>query len=86
LKYYVVRKGIQSGIFTSRSEVQPLVIGFPDAKYKSFSTRPEAEKAREQGREQFYEAQPKKKLWKQRDDFDITPFIRESIAVDAACS
>ncbi len=42
-KFYVVRKGRQTGIFTTWPECQEQVTGFSGAEYKSFSTRVEAE-------------------------------------------
>lgn len=38
VKHYAVVKGHKTGIFTSWSEVKPLVIGYPGAKHKSFAT------------------------------------------------
>jgi ribonuclease HI len=63
-----------------------LVTGFPAAKYKSFPTREEAEKAFQQGREYYYQPKQKPNLWKSRATLPEIPFIKESIAVDAACS
>lgn len=42
-KFYVVRKGRQTGIFATWPECQEQVTGFSGAEYKSFSTRVEAE-------------------------------------------
>ncbi len=44
-KYYVVWKGKKTGVFTSWDEVKLLIQGVPGAKYKSFSSRDEAERA-----------------------------------------
>lgn len=41
-KYYVVKKGIQTGIFNTWSECEANVKGVSDAVYKSFSTEEEA--------------------------------------------
>ena len=38
-----------------------------------------------QGREPYYQVQ-KKSVWKARDEMEEVPFVKESIAVDAACS
>ena len=78
-KRYVVRVGKETGIFTDRSQVKPLVSGFAGAKYKSFKSASDADEALQRGREDFY--QPEKK-WFERD----IPFVKKSIAVDAACS
>jgi viroplasmin and RNaseH domain-containing protein len=61
-------------------------VGFSGAKYKSFPTRGLAEKALQQGREHYYQIIPKKKVWKSRGDLEDVPFVKEAIAVDAACS
>lgn len=41
-KYYAVRVGRETGVFTSWSECEKLVLGYEGAKYKSFSTMEEA--------------------------------------------
>lgn len=38
VKYYAVAIGKETGLFTSWSQVEPLVKGFPGAKHKSFSS------------------------------------------------
>lgn len=42
-KYYAIAKGKQTGIFTSWTEVQPLVNSFPGAIHKSFKLLQDAE-------------------------------------------
>ncbi len=42
-KFYAVKVGSAPGIYLSWAEAEPLVKGFPGAKYKSFPTREEAE-------------------------------------------
>ena len=44
-KYYVVWKGKKTGVFDSWELVKNLIQGVPGAKYKSFSSRDEAQKA-----------------------------------------
>ncbi len=44
-KYYVVWQGRQSGIFTDWKECEAQIKGFADARYKSFDTLAEAERA-----------------------------------------
>lgn len=78
-KRYVVRNWKKTGIFENWSEVQPLVSWFPWAKYKSFTSKSEAEEAFQNWPDEYY--QPKKK----RNEKDL-PFVKNSIAVDAACS
>ncbi len=43
MKYYAVRKGLKTGIFTSWDLCKDSVSGFPGAEYKSFKTQEEAE-------------------------------------------
>ena len=43
MKYYAVAQGLKTGIFTSWPVTQKLVTGVPNAVYKSFKTRSEAE-------------------------------------------
>ncbi len=43
MKYYAVAQGHKTGIFTSWPETQRLVQGYPNAIYKSFKTREEAQ-------------------------------------------
>jgi len=81
MKYYVVREWKRRGIFTSRDECKELVQWYADAKYKSFKTKEEAEKALQGSREEYY--QTKEKVSRQTSDF---PYEKNSIAVDAACS
>lgn len=42
-KFYAVVRGRQIGIFTSWNIVEPLVSGFPSARFKSFRRRSDAE-------------------------------------------
>lgn len=44
-KYYVIWKGKKTGVFTSWDEVKRYISGFPNAKYKSFSSKEEADRA-----------------------------------------
>lgn len=78
-KRYVVWNWKKTGIFEEWASVQPLVSWFPWAKYKSFKSEKEAEDAFDRGADEYY--QPKKK----RNEKEI-PFVKNSIAVDAACS
>ena len=56
--------------------------GYPDAKYKSFTSLALAEEAFAKDWQSYYEAKPKKNSWKEQD----LPFEKHAIAVDAACS
>lgn len=63
-KYYVVVKGVKTGLFHSWEEVEPLVKGFPGAVHKGFTTKEAAQAfAKENALEKSGNApeQPKKK-------------------------
>ena len=85
MKYYVVRKGKKTWIFTSWNEVQPLVSGFPDAKFKSFDSREDAERWFASSREKFY-GQPSLSLWQKwlENKSLVVPFEVNALAVDAS--
>ncbi|HLS35620.1 MAG TPA: ribonuclease H family protein [Bacillota bacterium] len=70
-KYYVVWRGKQTGVFSTWEQCKQQVHGFPDAKYKSFTSKEEAKLAYEKGPDTT-----KKQ----------TGYIGDSISVDAACS
>lgn len=86
MKYYVVRKGRQTGIFDTREKTQQQVSAFPKAQFKSFPSLEAARLAREQG---FQNSQDRKDThslaWLRflqevlKDDFE------RSICSDAAC-
>lgn len=76
-KYYVVWSGKKTGIFESWEACRAQVDGFPGARFKSFSSKEEAEAAYAQGPQA---ASSKPKVSYQSD------YIAESISVDAACS
>ncbi len=80
-KYYVVRLGKKPWIYTNRDECNKQVSWFPNAKYKSFPTKEEAEKALKWSYTEYYETKEKKS--RKTGNFD---FEKNSIAVDAACS
>ena len=82
-KFYVVWEGHKPGIYKSWDECQKQVAGFPQAKYKSFESAAEAEKAF-QGNYWKYVQSAKKPGPKQR--VSRSAIIQESVAVDAACS
>ena len=88
-KCYVVWQGKRVGIFDSWEACEQQVKGVIGAKFKSFATRQEAEKAFKQPWEMHYAiaTTPKKKPL--NSDTSISKAakpILESIAVDAACS
>lgn len=82
-KYYVVWRGVTPGIYTTWDECKAQVSGFEQAQYKSFASRSEAETA---FAENPYKHIYAKKTASSASVSDSTEIIRESIAVDAACS
>jgi len=84
-KYYVVWVGVNPGIYQSWAECQEQIIGFPNAKYKSFKTREAAEEAFDQSATEFI---AKKKISKSKPDYHnfLIEIEENSISVDAACS
>jgi ribonuclease HI len=53
-KFYVVWQGRNCGVFDNWSICKAQVEGFEGAKYKSFETKPEAEKAFMEGYKNYY--------------------------------
>jgi len=83
-KYYVVWVGQKPGIYRSWSDCQAQVVGFPNAKYKSFKTLNEAEDAYNQkATDHIIRKSKSPKTNVQQYTKDI---IADSISVDAACS
>ena len=82
-KYYVVWQGHTPGIFSSWEQCQAQVKNYPNAIYKSFASKEEAEEAFYGGTpsrvKRFVKSTPISKPIKQA-------FIADSISVDAACS
>ena len=81
-KYYVVWKGKKPGIYTNWEACEAQVSGFPEARYKSFATRAEAEKAFT-GR---YTQYSRKIISSQKRLLANETPIQDSYVVDAACS
>jgi ribonuclease HI len=82
-KWYVVWEGLEPGIYESWLDCKSRIDGFEGARYKSFNTREEAIEA--------FRSDP----WKYIGKNKITPpasglrsdsIIKNSLAVDAACS
>ena len=82
MKFYVVWQGRETGIFTSWEECKPQIEDYKGAQYKSFKTREEAEQAFAHS---YYAAINKDKNSDVKKS-PTPPFIKNSIAVDAACS
>ncbi|WP_124979246.1 ribonuclease H1 domain-containing protein [Nonlabens xiamenensis] len=85
-KYYVVWEGHRPGIYDSWKECQLQIKGYPQAKYKSFSTKKEAETAINSN---YWSYAGKKKQATQPDPALVGKVgmpIMDSLSVDAACS
>ena len=84
-KFYVVWSGHKPGIYESWDECQKQIKNYPNAKFKGYPTRNEAEKAFDGSYENF-----KKKSAKSNALFNLTDDkpkpVYPSIAVDAACN
>lgn len=84
-KFYVVWNGVNPGVYDSWEECKLQVNGFDNAKYKSFETNEAARDAYEKGYMAFQQTVQKKATSRYYNPAN-PPFIRESLAVDAACS
>lgn len=84
-KFYVVWNGVNPGVYDSWEECKLQVNGFDNAKYKSFETNEAARDAYEKGYMAFQQTVQKKAPSRYYNPAN-PPFIRESLAVDAACS
>jgi ribonuclease HI len=85
-KYYVVWKGIKTGIFTSWNACKKNIDGVPSAKYKSFTDKEMAEKAYRGTYEEYKGISTKKKELSAEEKKAYGKPLLNSIAVDAACS
>lgn len=81
-KFYTVWNGKTPGVYASWKECEEQVKGVEGAKYKSFDTQEEAEKALQGNYWQFV----KPKLDKTAEPAQQAQIIADSLAVDAACS
>lgn len=84
-KYYVVWEGHEPGIYDSWAATQQQIKNYPNAKYKSFKTRLEADEAFHGNYHDFIGSQ-KKKVAAAASGLFEDEIIWDSIAVDAACS
>ena len=87
-KYYVVWEGVKPGIYDTWTEAKLNISGFPNAKYKSFKTKTEAEIAFSEGLSTFVEeSQTSKKSRTKKPPKANSPLIdQRALSVDAACS
>ena len=87
-KYYVVWAGGRPGIYTTWTECLLQTKGYPGAKYKSFGTREEAERAFASSPYAYIKGKAASPV-KPAPDGDAplpTAVAENSLAVDAACS
>lgn len=84
-KYYVVWIGKKTGVFDSWKDCEESVKGFEGAKYKSFETLEQAQKAFNDNPDKFISKNKKTKPVLQTILTANLP-IYESISTDAACS
>lgn len=88
-KFYVIWVGHQTGIVDNWAECQRRIKGYPAARFKSYKTLEEAQKAFETPWSDIISTSSKKKNTKvstrATDNPDYQPILR-SLAVDAACS
>lgn len=83
-KYYVVWEGHKPGVYQTWDECKKQVDGFAQAKYKSFESFSEAEAAFKGNYWKFIKKT--EATTKQAGKVSRAAIIRESVAVDAACS
>lgn len=87
-KFYVVWEGVTPGIYESWTECLLQTKGYEGAKFKSFDTREEAEKAFTSSPRDFLKPNHSKPSIPQTPTNGTLPaaVIENSLAVDAACS
>lgn len=85
-KFYVVWEGVTPGVYTSWTDCQLQIKGYEGAKYKSFDTREEAERALATSSYAYIGKNAKKKSEKVSSETLPACVIDNSLAVDAACS
>ena len=83
-KIYVVWEGVKPGIYQSWEECKAQVFGFENARYKSFTSLHEAEKAFTDNPWKHLKSKNAGKTKKNLSS--NSKIIQDSIAVDAACS
>ncbi len=86
-KFYVVWKGVNPGIYTSWTDCQLQTKGFEGAKYKSFESLEEAQKALESSPYEYFKTTAPNSNKKPNIAVSYpSSVIDNSLAVDAACS
>jgi len=82
-KFYVVWQGRINGVFENWNDCNTQVNGFESAKYKSFESKIEAEKAYKEGYKNYYNTQNRNTI--NSASTYISPILN-SLSVDAACN
>ena len=90
-KFYVVWQGVVPGIYDNWADCKAQVNAFPDAKYKSFETREEANEAFGRDYSAYIKRRPSNKdafVKMMSSPVDAVPLkpVNDSLSVDAACS
>ena len=85
-KYYVVWEGKKTGVFSSWDTVKKLVQGYEGAKYKSFVSKTEADKAIKKNFSDYKGKSTKKIVLSADEKATYGIPIKNSLTVDAACS
>ena len=74
-KFYVVWEGVTPGVYTSWTDCQLQIKGYEGAKYKSFDTREEAERALATSPYAYIGKNAKKKSEKVSSEICRIPFV-----------
>ena len=85
-KYYVVWAGVKPGIYPHWADAKAQIDGFAGAKYKSFESRDEAEKAYRSSHVKYYNYAAKTTPSVPGAKISRANIVQDSICVDAACS
>ncbi|MFU8842517.1 MAG: viroplasmin family protein [Bacteroidales bacterium] len=86
MKYYVVWKGKQPGVYESWEDCRQQIEGFPHPVYKSFKDKAMAHKAIQEGWELYIGFDERKLAFSDEQRAIVGEPIAESLSVDAACS
>lgn len=85
-KFYVVWNGVVPGVYKSWDDCKAQVSGYDGAIYKSFSSMDEAQKAFDENPWKYVGKEAKKNMPRKQSIADNEAIIKDSLAVDAACS
>ncbi len=84
-KFYVVWEGNRPGIYESWADCKAQIMGYPNARYKAFKSRTEAEEAyTDSFTDHMAQSTGKKTVIP--NNYHLDGVIMESLSVDAACS